>query len=166
MITFYLVIRVSNLKIHQVIVLLPVLHRNCGMRSHLFDIRSASRVSIFQRCKSLGGGGRISCLRLHFHILRVLKNWVSISQTFNLQRYFFFKWCNLSSSFLEWQCGMALFKKKKVERKLVHLLQEKSEFHPALGSCYLTINEWGWVPYEELWRSRRVLSVEAVGRGG
>ena len=20
----------------------------------------------------------------------------------------------------------------------------------------LTINEWGWVPYEELWRSRRV----------
>ena len=31
---------------------------------------------------------------------------------------------------------------------------------------YLTINEWGWVSYEELWRSRRVLSVEAVGRGG
>ena len=29
----------------------------------------------------------------------------------------------------------------------------------------LTINEWGWVSYEELWRSRRVLSVEAVGRG-
>ena len=31
---------------------------------------------------------------------------------------------------------------------------------------YLTINEWGWVSYEELWRSRRALSVEAVGRGG
>ena len=30
----------------------------------------------------------------------------------------------------------------------------------------LTINEWGWVSYEELWRlRRRVLSVEAVGRG-
>ena len=28
--------------------------------------------------------------------------------------------------------------------------------------CNLTINEWGWVYYEELWRSRRVLSVEAV----
>ena len=28
---------------------------------------------------------------------------------------------------------------------------------------YLTINEWGWVSYEELWRSRRVLSVEAAG---
>ena len=27
----------------------------------------------------------------------------------------------------------------------------------------LTINEWGWVSYEELWRSRRVLSVFAVG---
>ena len=26
---------------------------------------------------------------------------------------------------------------------------------------YLTINEWGWVSYEELWRSRRVLSAEA-----
>ena len=38
-----------------------------------------------------------------------------------------------------------------IEIKLVHLL---------------TINEWGWVSYEELWRSRRVLSVEAVGRGG
>ena len=30
----------------------------------------------------------------------------------------------------------------------------------------LTINEWGWVSYEELWRSRRVLSIKAVGRGG
>ena len=27
------------------------------------------------------------------------------------------------------------------------------------GYSYLTINEWGWVPYEELWRSRK-------GRGG
>ena len=27
---------------------------------------------------------------------------------------------------------------------------------------YLKINEWGWVSYEELWRSRRVLSAEAV----
>ena len=25
--------------------------------------------------------------------------------------------------------------------------------------------EWGWVSYNELWRSLRVLSVEAVGRG-
>ena len=25
----------------------------------------------------------------------------------------------------------------------------------------LTINEWGWVSYEQLWRSRRALSVEA-----
>ena len=25
---------------------------------------------------------------------------------------------------------------------------------------YLTINGWGWVSYEELWRSRRVLSAE------
>ena len=30
---------------------------------------------------------------------------------------------------------------------------------------YLTVNEWGWVSYEELWRLRRVLSIEAVGRG-
>ena len=30
---------------------------------------------------------------------------------------------------------------------------------------YLTVNKWGWVSYEELWRSRRVLSVEAIGRG-
>ena len=29
-----------------------------------------------------------------------------------------------------------------------------------------TINEWGWITCEELWRSRRVLSVEAVGLGG
>ena len=36
----------------------------------------------------------------------------------------------------------------------------------AMRLNYLTINEWGWVSYEELWRSRRVLSVEAVGRGG
>ena len=28
---------------------------------------------------------------------------------------------------------------------------------------YYWINEWGWVTFEELWRSRRVLSVEAVG---
>ena len=28
------------------------------------------------------------------------------------------------------------------------------------------INEWSWVSYEELWRSIRVLSVEALGRGG
>ena len=27
------------------------------------------------------------------------------------------------------------------------------------------INKWGWVSYNELWRSLRVLSVEAVGRG-
>ena len=26
---------------------------------------------------------------------------------------------------------------------------------------YLAINEWGWVGYEELSRSRRVLSIEA-----
>ena len=25
----------------------------------------------------------------------------------------------------------------------------------------LSINEWGWVSYEKLWRSRRVLSIEA-----
>ena len=30
----------------------------------------------------------------------------------------------------------------------------------------LAINEWGWVGYEELSRSRRVLSTEAEGRGG
>ena len=30
----------------------------------------------------------------------------------------------------------------------------------------LFTNEWGWISYEELWRSRRVLSVEAVRRGG
>lgn len=35
MITFCLVIRVLSLKLHQVIVLLPVLQRNCGMRYHL-----------------------------------------------------------------------------------------------------------------------------------
>ena len=29
--------------------------------------------------------------------------------------------------------------------------------------AYLAINKWGWVSYEELWRSRRVLSVETVG---
>ena len=32
-----------------------------------------------------------------------------------------------------------------------------------IGVRKLTINEWGWVSYEELWRSRRVLSVEAIG---
>ena len=37
---------------------------------------------------------------------------------------------------------------------------------PDCGHEYLTVNEWGRVSYEELWRSRRVLSVEAVGRGG
>ena len=31
---------------------------------------------------------------------------------------------------------------------------------------YLAINEWGWVEYEELSRSRRVFSTEAEGRGG
>ena len=30
----------------------------------------------------------------------------------------------------------------------------------------LAINEWGWVGYEELSRSRTVLSTEAEGRGG
>ena len=34
------------------------------------------------------------------------------------------------------------------------------------GQMIITINEWGWVSYEELRRSRRVLSVEAVDRGG
>ena len=34
------------------------------------------------------------------------------------------------------------------------------------GGEYLTVNEGAGVSYEELWRSRRVLSVEAVGRGG
>ena len=42
-------------------------------------------------------------------------------------------------------------KKKKKERK------EK---------IYLAINEWGWVGYEELSKSRRVLSTEAEGLGG
>ena len=32
--------------------------------------------------------------------------------------------------------------------------------------CYLAINEWGWVGYEELGRLRRVLSTEAEGCGG
>ena len=31
--------------------------------------------------------------------------------------------------------------------------------------AYLAINEWGWVGYEELSRSRMVLSTEAEGRG-
>ena len=31
---------------------------------------------------------------------------------------------------------------------------------------WLAINEWGWVGYEELSRSRRVLSTEAEGGGG
>ena len=31
---------------------------------------------------------------------------------------------------------------------------------------YLAISEWGWVGYEALSRSRRVLSTEAEGRGG
>ena len=30
----------------------------------------------------------------------------------------------------------------------------------SLGEDYLAINEWGWVSYEELWRSRRVLSAD------
>ena len=36
------------------------------------------------------------------------------------------------------------------------------------SKLYTTLftSEWGWVSYEELWRSRRVLSVEAVRRGG
>ena len=34
------------------------------------------------------------------------------------------------------------------------------------GYRFLTINEWGRVSHEELCRSRGVLSVEAVGRGG
>ena len=29
----------------------------------------------------------------------------------------------------------------------------------SVANIYLTINEWGWVSYEELWRSRRVLSI-------
>ena len=35
-----------------------------------------------------------------------------------------------------------------------------------LARHYLAINEWGWVGYEGLSRSRRVLSTEAEGRGG
>ena len=31
------------------------------------------------------------------------------------------------------------------------------------GLGYLTVNEWGWVSYEELWRWRRVLSASAYG---
>ena len=38
--------------------------------------------------------------------------------------------------------------------------------HYKRSFIYLTINEWGWVGYEELSRSKRVLSAEAEGRGG
>ena len=34
------------------------------------------------------------------------------------------------------------------------------------NTLQLTINERGWVSYEDLWRSRRVVSVVAVTRGG
>ena len=34
------------------------------------------------------------------------------------------------------------------------------------NSNYLAVNEWGWVGYEELSKSRRVLYTEAKGQGG
>ena len=51
-------------------------------------------------------------------------------------------------------------------RKSTQRFFNKHEDRRPASVEYLTINEWGWVSYEELWRSRRVLSVEAVGRGG
>ena len=66
-------------------------------------------------------------------------------------------------SFLElWYCVLEFNSRKNcccLTSLYTHYLTTPSRYK-------LTINEWGWVPYEELWRSRRVLSVEAVGRGG
>ena len=39
-------------------------------------------------------------------------------------------------------------------------LCELTTLHILFNNRMLTINEWGWVSYEELWRSRGVLSVE------
>ena len=79
------------------------------------------------------------------------------------------------------------FRQRKVKIKLVWKILKQGKIWTTTYSCmarfpikdlwthvwqtlqvliYLTINEWGWVSCEELWRSRRELSVEAVGRGG
>ena len=67
---------------------------------------------------------------------------------------------------------------KMVKLKKAYRLQSPTQLHCKLNTCFLqesfkmelvnhlAVNEWGWVCYEELWRSRRALSVEAVGRGG
>ena len=48
----------------------------------------------------------------------------------------------------------------------IDLAFETDAFSFSAASCNLTIEEWGWVSYEILWRSKRVLLVEAVGQGG
>ena len=54
---------------------------------------------------------------------------------------------------------------------LSHMLMSKNIDNDVskdspISMGYLAINEWGWVGYEELSRSRRVLSTETEGRGG
>ena len=52
-------------------------------------------------------------------------------------------------------------KKEKIQKpkKSAQILTvSKNDWSEKWSSrCYLTINEWGWVSDEELWRSRRVL---------
>ena len=72
-----------------------------------------------------------------------------------------------------WNFERIITVKHSLEHKICYLVILKSCFFFSNQTLkglfhtnsYLTINEWGWVSYEELWRSRRVLSVEAVGLG-
>ena len=50
-------------------------------------------------------------------------------------------------------------KNQKPKKSAQILTVSKNDWSEKWSSrCYLTINEWDWVSYEELWRSRRVLS--------
>ena len=59
-----------------------------------------------------------------------------------------------------------IYKKKKVFLTFTSFYIQNFLRVKSLKNNNLTINEWGWVSYEELRRSRRVLSVEAVAQAG
>ena len=71
-------------------------------------LRGETDKTICQRRKS-GLGEMQVCLRLHFEHFQEL----GISQTFSLQKYFFFNRVLYFTIFLELKCGMSLFKTKK-----------------------------------------------------
>ena len=73
-------------------------------------------------------------MRLHFERFEKLV----ISQFFTLQKFFFFffKESTLLYNFLEWQCGMALFKNKKKKREnCKSVLLARSQHHDVSIVC-------------------------------